>query len=129
MASFLRHLSARVPWHDTGWTGTVCLAPSANSSCLALPRIRETRQDDAEDAHSGDDWDDVASALPACVRERAGFMRDREFSITVPHPYTGRGSTAHDGLKPVRLRHPKYAAPCIPFRWMRREHAEEIADS
>ena len=33
----------------------------------------------------------------------------------------------HDDLKPLGLRFPAYSAPCIPFRWMRRMEAEEIA--
>ena len=30
----LRHLSIRVPWHDSGWDGRVCQNPTANTSCL-----------------------------------------------------------------------------------------------
>ena len=26
----LRHISIRVPWHDTGWNGSVCAAPQLN---------------------------------------------------------------------------------------------------
>jgi ATP-dependent exoDNAse (exonuclease V) alpha subunit len=127
MSSVLRHLSVRVPWHDTDWTGRVCNAPSANGSCLALNRIREDRIDLVEDEHAGKDWDVLGSNLPACVRERVSFMRDREFVVSVPHPYTSGTSGAHGELKPVPLRFPKYSAPCIPFRWMRREEGEEIA--
>lgn len=128
MTASTHHVSIRVPWHDTGWTGQVCAAPSANASCLVLPRIRETRVDDLQDQIAGRDWDDVPEArLPPCVRERVGFMREQEFHITVTHPYTGRGSDAHDDLTPLRLRFPQYSAPCIPFRWMRRTEAEQIA--
>lgn len=127
-ASAVQHLSIRVPWHDTGWTGQLCAAPSDNAWCVALPRIRETRLDTVEDEHRGEDWEGVPSAaLPPCVRERAGFMRDREFTVSVPHPYTGGGSKAHQDLEPIALRFPEYAAPCVPFRWMRREEAEALA--
>lgn len=27
----IRHLSARIPWHDAGWNGTVCKNPKDNS--------------------------------------------------------------------------------------------------
>jgi hypothetical protein len=125
----ITHVSIRVPWHDVGWAGSVCAAPSANESCLVLPRIRAERIDLVQDELAGRDWDDVPQGkLPPCVRERAGFMRGREFMTTVPHPYTGRGSRAHDELKQATLRFPAYSAPCVPFRWMRREAAEEIAD-
>ena len=30
----LRHAAIRVPWHDTGWAGTVCQASSKNSWCM-----------------------------------------------------------------------------------------------
>ena len=43
-----QHLSVRVPWHDTGWEGSVCADPLANGSCLRLGRIAEGR-DDAEE--------------------------------------------------------------------------------
>jgi len=54
-------------------------------------------------------------------------MRDAEFKVSVTHPYAGGGSRAHQDLKPLSLRFPNYAAPCVPFRWMRREEAEELA--
>jgi hypothetical protein len=125
----VQHLSVRVPWHDTGWTGQVCAAPSANASCLALSRIHEGRDDVVEDALAGQDWEqcEAAASLPPCVRERAGFMRAQEFRIGVTHPYSGRGSQAHDALGRLGMRFPAYSAPCVPFRWMRRTEAEAIA--
>ena len=44
----LRHVTVRVPWHDGGWTGSVCARPLDNSSCLILPRIAEGRRDEVE---------------------------------------------------------------------------------
>jgi len=32
----LRHISIRVPWHDTGWDGRVCAKPRLNGACLKL---------------------------------------------------------------------------------------------
>ena len=49
----LRHISIRVPWHDTGWDGRVCTAPQLNGACLKLKRIAETRDDDAEKSVAG----------------------------------------------------------------------------
>jgi hypothetical protein len=40
----LRHISIRVPWHDTGWDGQVCAAPRLNGACLKLKRERIRRQ-------------------------------------------------------------------------------------
>jgi AAA domain/UvrD-like helicase C-terminal domain len=127
MSSATRHLSVRVPWHDTDWTGRICSAPSDNGSCLALPRITEERIDAVEDEHAGMDWDEVGANLPPCVRERVGFMRDQDFSTVITHPYASRRSPPHEHLKPLILKFPKYSAPCVPFRWMRRKEGEEIA--
>lgn len=44
----LRHLSIRVPWNDSNWSGVVCARPGENNSCLVLPRISETRNDQFE---------------------------------------------------------------------------------
>lgn len=49
----LRHLSIRVPWHDDGWRGVVCKAPSHNMDCLRLKRIAKSRDDEAEDRIAG----------------------------------------------------------------------------
>jgi hypothetical protein len=40
----LCHLSIRIPWHDNGWDGTVCKAPSQNGACLKLDRIAISRK-------------------------------------------------------------------------------------
>ncbi len=49
----LRHLSIRVPWHDTGWDARVCLAPRLNGSCLKLTRTAESRGDATEEVNAG----------------------------------------------------------------------------
>jgi hypothetical protein len=127
MSGALRHLSVRVPWHDTDWTGRICRAPSANGSCLALPRITEDRLDAVEDENAGTDWNALEASLPPCVRERVGFMRDRDFATRITHPYASRQSPPHEHLTPLTLKFPRYSAPCVPFRWMRRKEGEEIA--
>ena len=40
----LRHLSVRVPWNDTGWTGVVCKKPVENIACLIL-NLKTLRND------------------------------------------------------------------------------------
>ena len=38
------HVTIRVPWHDGGWTGTVCARPLDNSSsCPVSARAGETK--------------------------------------------------------------------------------------
>jgi hypothetical protein len=43
-----QHLSVRVPWHYTGWEGSVCVDPLANGACLRLGRIAEGHDDGLE---------------------------------------------------------------------------------
>lgn len=49
----LRHISIRVPWHDTGWDGRVCAALRLNGSCLKLKRVAAQRDDAAQEAVAG----------------------------------------------------------------------------
>ena len=66
----MHHLTLRVAWHDNRWNGTICRAPSLNRFCPGLPRIRETRNDAAEDANAGAAWGDLdAPRLPPCINE------------------------------------------------------------
>ena len=51
-----RHLSVRVPWHDTGWEGSICADPLANGACLRLGRIAEGRNDSREVSLAGKAW-------------------------------------------------------------------------
>lgn len=124
----LSHLSVRVPWHDNAWTGTVCDDPINNAECLALRRIREDKDDQAEAAVAGRPWNELKEAqLPACLNERASFMAPFEVVRTAEHPYVG-SSKAHAHFRPTEFRMPPYSASCIPFRWMLRDGAVEIAE-
>lgn len=123
----LRHLSARVPWHDAGWSGSICEQPTGNVACVALSRIRELKDDAREDRIAGRSWAELDPAqLPPCVAERAGFMAEFEFSRTVTHPYV-RTSPAHERFADTELRIPPYSLAPIPFRWMLAENAEPLA--
>ncbi len=124
----LRHLSIRVPWHDAAWNGTICRFPIANGDCLALQRIRENRDDRREAALAGRAWNELDEAdLPACVGERGGFMGPFAYTRTVQHPYAAT-SSAHAHFAPTRFRYPAYSAACIPFQWMLRESADQLAE-
>jgi hypothetical protein len=68
------HVSVRVPWHDGRWAGTVCTNPRGNTSCLILPRIAETKEDEFEAGIAGKAWNADGVGLPACAAERGAFM-------------------------------------------------------
>ena len=66
----LRHISLRVPWHDTAWDGRVCANPRLNSSCLKLRRIAEGRNDAAEENIKARLLSDLPeSQWPCCIGE------------------------------------------------------------
>src|SRR5690242_1719969 len=83
-----QHLPIRVPWHDTGWSGTVCRAPEKNGSCIILKRIREDRDLAHESLRVGQDWlheEDIHR--PACAGERGAALNERAYVITLRHPF------------------------------------------
>ena len=121
----LHHITIRVPWHDDGWTGTVCKHPLANTSCLILPRIGEGRRDDVEVQHATKRFDRLHSdALPPCVSERVSFMAPFPLVKVKTHPYADIYPETHGHFAPTRFEHPPYSAACVPFRWMLRENVE-----
>jgi hypothetical protein len=82
------HVSVRVPWHDSRWAGKICANPRGNTSCLILPRIAETKDDDFEADHAKADWSPDGARLPACAAERGAFMAPVGYARRVRHPYS-----------------------------------------
>ena len=125
----LKHISIRVPWHDTGWDGRVCAAPRLNGACLKLKGIAEKRDDDAEESVAGSSIRGLPQAKwPSCIVERAGFMAPFEYVREADHPYNRGPETIHGHFKRTPLRHPPYAAAAVPFAWMLRESMEALAE-
>lgn len=126
--AFVHHISVRVPWHDDQWRGTVCKKPRENAACIALTEIAAKKMDGEEECVAGRRFDTLpASALPPCVRERVSFMAPFTLRRDFVHPYKERKSPQHRDLKTMTLQQPQYSATCIPFKWMRREHADKLA--
>lgn len=122
------HLSARVPWHDTDWTGRVCAAPAANQSCTVLGRVKEEKDPDAEEAVAGTAWTDLdQDRIPPCLYERAGFMRPAPQNIVREHAYAGGWTASHANFAETPFQMPAYSVEAIPFRWVMRDHVEAIA--
>jgi len=124
----LRHLSVRVPWHDTAYDGRICADPLANGACLRLLRISEERDDKREVELAGRSWQDLDTRdLPPCAVERAGFMSPKARSAVKNHPYASWYDT-YKKFQPTPFEIPPFAADCVPFRWMLRENAVQIAE-
>jgi len=115
----LRHISIRVPWHDSGWVGSVCNSPSHNTACVKLINIAAGKDDAREDAVAGRSLKDVEpAAFPPCVKERATFMADFPLERYHEHPYVKSSPGTHAHFRPTLLRYPAYGAAALPFRWM-----------
>ncbi len=125
----VRHLSVRLPWHDTGWSGTVCNAPSKNSWCMVLKRIREERNAAAEEDVAGSAWSDLSEAeIPACLAERGAALNAKPYSLRSRHPFADSSAETHGHFAENEFRLPPYSVQTIPFRWTRKEDAQAIAD-
>ena len=125
----LRHISIRVPWHDTAWDGRVCAAPRLNGACLKLKRIAEERDDAAEEAVAGKWLDELPQGKwPACAAERMGFMAPFEYVRMANHPYNRGPETSHGHFKETPLRHPPYSAAAVPFAWLLSEAMETLGE-
>ena len=84
----LHHVTIRVPWHDGGWTGSVCARPLDNTNSLILPRI-------------GDGWRRLAP-IGADWRARARncFAPPSGYSIrsSLPPEREKRSRTGHEHI-------------------------------
>ena len=73
-------------------------------------------------------WADLPRAdLPPCSAERAGFMATAARSVMKHHPYAA-WNDAYKKFQPTRFELPAFSADCVPFRWMLRQNAADIAD-
>lgn len=119
------HVTIRVPWHDGGWSGSVCARPLENTSCLILGRIGAGKRDEVEARCAGRRLDELAADdLPPCVGERVSFMAQFDLSRTMNHPYVALYPETHRHFVPTRFVQPAYTAACVPFQWMLREKVE-----
>jgi hypothetical protein len=123
------HLTARVAWHDSRWNGTVCQAPSCNSFCAALDRIRAERDDEAEDSIAGRPLYKLKfDQLPACKAESGAFMSPEQWTRRFVHPYAEikKAAATHGDLKPTAVKVPPYSTFAVPFAWMLRSEQDAI---
>ena len=128
----MKHLTIRVAWHDNRWNGTLCNAPSSNSSCLSLKRIREMRNDKLEDQHAQEHFPEPNDGrFPACVAESGAFMNPDPFNRIFTHPYQNNDKTqaTHGHLRPTIVTIPPFSALAIPFWWTLSENQTEVDGS
>jgi ATP-dependent exoDNAse (exonuclease V) alpha subunit len=122
----LHHITIRIPWNDTDYSGVICQKPKDNVSCLVLPRIHESRDDEFESENAGKSWEEMRiENLPPCLVEHGNFMASYSITRNVTHPYAD--SDSHKHLLPTPFRYPPYSVSCIPFRWMLLKESQDIA--
>lgn len=123
----VKHVSIRVPWHDSGWNGTVCRKPETNTACSVLDRIRIDKDAELEELVAGKSFEEIkGKQIPPCLSERAGIMSPYELTKTVNHPYAKSSPETHSHLKETIFRYPSYSASAVPFRWMSKKFAQTI---
>jgi hypothetical protein len=125
----LRHLSIRVPWHDSGWAGTVCDTPQLNGACARLKAIAAAKRDESLRDLAGKSLEVIPRAQwPPCVDERATFMAPYEMQQLKRHALAARNPTHYGHFQPSLQRYPAFSAGVVPFRWMMRPNLEEYGD-
>jgi hypothetical protein len=127
----MEHISIRVAWHDSKWNGAVCTEPSCNSYCAALDRIREEKNEVAEEQFKGRAWAELSPAnLPVCSKESSGFMNVRAWRREFEHPYAGnkKATDTHGALKPVTIEVPPFTTFTVPFAMMLNQFQKSIED-
>ncbi len=128
-----KHISVRVPWHDSGWNGKICRHPRDNGSCMFLPRINESKNADHEEGIT-EQWihELHQDELPPCVSEKVHFMSPHPIYKKVDHPYSQNDGNkdyyAH--YKETTYFYPGYSFSVIPYNWMLKnpeDNTSEIA--
>jgi hypothetical protein len=122
----MHHVSVRVPWHDTDWTGRVCAAPRKNQSCAVLNRIKKEKDPDSLAEVADSPFAELdQDQLPPCVLERVGFMRSRPLIYERVHAYAGNDAYSHFAKTTQRMA--PHSLEVIPFRWMRKDGYERAS--
>ena len=117
----LRHLSVRVPWHDAGWAGVVCLNPHLNGACTKLRRIANAKNEESEKLIAGRSLDELPQdQWPCCVEERRTFMAPFEMQQIKRHALAKKNPKQYGHFQPTSQRYPAFSAGVVPFRWMMR---------
>lgn len=124
----LRHLSVRVPWHDSGWAGVVCKAPQLNGACVKLKGIASSKNDEQECKIAGKSLDNLpAEELPPCINERGSFMAPFELEPIKRHALAHMNPDDYGHFQPTPQRYPAYSVGIVPFRWLMRDNLESLA--
>lgn len=109
----VKHLSARVPWHDNKWNGTFCCNVLDNSFCRILPRIDGTK----DEAKENDGEEITEENFPPCIAEKGTFMSPLEYTRELNHAWKDINPMYQEFL-PATYHHKPFSFNAVPFLWM-----------
>jgi hypothetical protein len=128
----IKHLSARVPWHDGKWNGEVCEHPDDNSFCRVLRSIDANKDVAAECARCKTCFDSFdANELPPCAGEKGAFMSGKQFTRNIEHRYKTNKNKLFVDFLPAPVIHKPFSFNAVPFRWLLKDkdtNASELAE-
>ena len=85
----IKHISARVAWHNNGWNGSICKDPKANTYCTGqysypADTISDKRNLDWEQSNAGKPCEELDSIHP-CIYSINAFG-EKELKAFDPPP-------------------------------------------
>ncbi|RYY50606.1 MAG: hypothetical protein EOO06_03360 [Chitinophagaceae bacterium] len=120
----IRHLSARVPWHDNKWNGTFCCNVLDNSFCRILPKVDA----DKEPAQELDGKPISEENMPPCVSEKGTFLSPYAYTRPLVHAWKDINPLFSEYL-PASYYHKPFSFNAVPFLWMLKSKASPPQDA
>lgn len=109
----IRHLSARVPWHDNKWNGNTCCNVLDNSFCRILPRIDGSKDPVNEPTDTLID----ESYAPPCLSEKGTFLSAHQNFRQLQHAWKDINPLFKEFV-PGTYQHKPFSINAVPFLWM-----------
>ena len=123
----LKHISLRVPWHDSGWNGCVCNDPKNNLACLRIKNITLSKNENSEHNYRGREFTELEhNEVPPCLGERGSFMSQSDYISLKQHPYVKQNNPKYKHFLPTEYTYKKYSAAGVPYRWMLKSNMIEL---
>jgi ATP-dependent exoDNAse (exonuclease V) alpha subunit len=115
----IRHLSARVPWHDNKWNGKTCCDVLDNSFCRILPLVDKEKKPGREPS----DELITDTNFPPCLAEKGTFLSPNEYTRDVSHKWKDINPLFSE-FRPCKYHHKPFSINAVPFFWMMKSLAE-----
>jgi energy-coupling factor transporter ATP-binding protein EcfA2 len=115
----IKHISARVPWHDNKWNGTFCCKVLDNSFCRILPKIDGEKNPINEKDGAKIQEDN----FPPCISEKGTFMSPFEYTRELKHAWTDINKMFKE-FQPAKYHHKPFSFNAVPFLWMMKSKSE-----